>query len=344
MRTVCLLAAGLVLACLTPCKASETDDSASSLPASQQVETQILEYLNAGEQTKAEILLDAQTVRYPDILQFISLKPSQLSKSGERLLALAARYSDKQRLLFLLAACRRSRFDIEGAIPIFGLVYECGRETTAGKCALHVLHLDSGTYRQRDKKAIDSEFADFGRLADANPEDTIVRWMVAVQCRSWNRNEEGVEHYRKILQKWNPGPVLVHQTYANLLDQVKQFDEALIERRKAVEMEPAGWSYDGMANTLHNMGRLKEATEAHIRAVRLNPTRSSYWSNWASTLFSEGNYAEAIAMSKRAIELNTQDRLAWKIWGKSLTWQGHVIDAAFKYKEANVVLYGKNKL
>jgi len=343
MKIACFLTVGFALLCLTPCMADESDDPASSMPTLPQVETRVIEYLNDGDQKAAEKLLEEETSRYLEIGQLSNLKSSQRAEAEAIIRDLAERHGDRQRLFFLLAACYRSRFETNLAIPLFCLVYQCDPQSAEGKCALHVLHLDSPLSRKLVKDEIDHEFLEFALLADENPEDPILRWMAAVQCRNWDRNQEGALHYKKILEIWKPGPVLVHQTYANLLDQLQQYEDALVERRQAVKMEPAGWSYDGLANTLRNLKRYQEATEAHIRAVRFQPKRSSYWSNWASTFFSEGNYAEAIAMAKMAIDLDSQNRAAWKIWEMSLTWQGHLIEAKSKSQEANFVLYGKNR-
>ena len=136
---------------------------------------------------------------------------------------------------------------------------------------------------------VNDAFADFKKLVDENPDDIMIRWMLAVQCRNWDRNAEGAELYRQILERWNPGPVLVHQTYANLLDELGRFEEALVERYKAVKMEPAAWSYDGLGNTLDSLGRYKEASEAHAKAARLAPASLPIWFHWARGLLAREN-------------------------------------------------------
>ena len=112
-----------------------------------------------------------------------------------------------------------------------------------------IRRLDSDQMKWATPQIVNDAFADFKKLVDENPDDIMIRWMLAVQCRNWNRNAEGAELYRQILDRWNPGPVLVHQTYANLLDELARFEEALVEHYKAVKMEPAAWSYDGLGNT-----------------------------------------------------------------------------------------------
>ncbi len=142
----------------------------------------------------------------------------------------------------------------------------------------------------------------FGRLkklADDNDDDVMIRWMAAVECRQWNRNEQGVELYKQILEKWNPGPVLVHQTYANLLDQLKRYDEALVERKIAVKLEPAGYSYGALADTYSHMQRWDEANEWYAKAVEIQSDYAHHWCNWAGSLRREGNSTKRSKSARR---------------------------------------------
>jgi tetratricopeptide (TPR) repeat protein len=332
VKTSFLLAIGFALTCLTPCQAGDSISLKSNLLP---VEEQVVEYLAGGQQSKAEELLEAETQKCPGVLNAIESALEFHKDAENQLTAAAVRFQDKQRLFFLMGACQRSRFDIEGARPWFIIAYIAKKQSTEGQCALHVLRLDFLRTRRLDAKTVNKEFAGFAKLADDNPDDTVIRWMVAVQCRNWNRNKEGIQHYQKILQKWDPGPILVHQTFANVLDEEKRHDEALVERRKAVEMEPASWSYDGLANTLCQMGRYQESNEAHKEAIRLDPKNSLYWSNWANNLLEEGKPADAIVVCKRALELDPHNHRALNVWALSLLKQGHPFDAIGKFKEAN---------
>ena len=145
------------------------------------------------------------------------------------------------------------------------------------------------------------------------------------------------ELFQQILERWQPGPVLVHQTYANLLDNLKRFEEALVEREKAVKMEPASWSYDGLSNTLAHLHRYSESNEAHATAIKLDPTNASHWANWATHLKDQGKFDEAIEKSKRAIEFDKTNASAWCTWGKALEAEGQMQEALDKYKSGLAV-------
>ncbi|HEY1785812.1 MAG TPA: tetratricopeptide repeat protein [Pirellulales bacterium] len=252
-------------------------------PATTGAEKQVLTLLAAGYQSEAEGLLLAQVRQFPQAQELVKLvKAEQFEEADRYRDANRAELRAAQRTLFLFAAGCRSRFDIHGTTPIFHAVYGIDTSTPSGKCAWLVKRLDSANMKWASKQIVDDAFADFKKLADENPGDIFIRWMLAVECRTWDRNEEGVEQYKQILQQWNPGPALVHQTYANLLDELGRFDEALVERCKAVKMEPASWTYDGLGNTLKGLGRFQEANEAYVTALSMEPISLRYWIHWAN--------------------------------------------------------------
>jgi tetratricopeptide (TPR) repeat protein len=277
-----------------------------------------------------------------DLLDVVSLIQHPNADPAKILDARPDGYRDRQRKLFLFAACQRSRFDAENAIRFFRTAYEIDSTTPAGQCAVHVMALDTNALSIYGKNAVDKEFESFERLADKHADDIFIRWMLAVECRTWHRNEEGVKHYRKILEKWRTGPALVHQTFANLLDETKQYEEALAERKLTVKMEPSGWSFNGLASTLHYLGRLEEAEKAHARATQLDPLNAKYWSNWAYTLRDEGKYDEAIRKCEYSAKLAPDFMLTWYNWALCLEANGLKADALEKFEKA-LTLYPQDK-
>ena len=216
--------------------------------------------------------------------------------------------------------------------------------TPSAKCAYCVMWLDSTQIYVGPKQEQDRAFRLLTRLADANPTDLMIRWMLAVECRTWDRNEEGVAAYKIILDHWKPGPALVHQTYANLLDNLKRYDDALVARYQVVQMEPAGWSYDGLANTLHGLQRYDEACAAHAIATRISPQRSLYWSNWAVALNAQQKYDDAIAKCERSLKLAPTNGRAYWQWGVALDGQGKTREALEKCKMAKITSSDAPKL
>jgi tetratricopeptide (TPR) repeat protein len=304
-RSLALLgAAWLVSLTGDPANAAPLTPAAQRSPT--EIEREALRLLQAGRQSKAEELLE-QTLATRDDLRVpfavISLGRREMLA---RLPAIAPSCRQYQRVLFLHAACQRSRFDIPASLPYFYLVLLIDSETPAGACAKHVIFLDAAM-----TKDVDGKIANLGKLADAHPDDPLIRWMAAVQCRAHDRNAIGVAHYQKLAERWKPGPVLLHQTYANLLDELHRYDEALQERYQAVKLEPAAWNYDGLGNTLRYLGRYREAHDAHAKAVTLSPTSSQHWVNWGVTLSAEKRFSEAVLRCDVAVLL---ERWNWRAY------------------------------
>jgi tetratricopeptide (TPR) repeat protein len=237
-----------------------------------------------------------------------------------------------QRLAFFQVACNRSRFDVSGSVRPFSNVMTMDPNSPAGKCAALMVLLDTKTDVAR-------QFDSLAKLAKDEWNDPLIVWMAAVQCRSLNRNKEGVQYYRRLLELIAPapGPVLLHQTFANLLDELKLYDEALTHRKLAVQLEPASWSYQGLGNTLASLKRYDEAGEAFARASELAPGTSLYLRNWSDSLRNAGKYEQSIEKSKRATELNPRDWAAWNSWGLSLEQLGQVDEALEKFRRVREI-------
>lgn len=263
------------------------------------IEARVLKLLNEGRQSDAEELLETE----------------------------AKVHRDNQRVVFLRACCLRSRFLVSEAAAVFSAVADMGRNSITGQCAVHILALDA-------EKDVEKHFDALRELVDRNPNDIMFLWMIAVQCRAYDRNEEGLAHYAKIFEQWNPGPVLVHQTYGNLLHQLHRYEEALVERRKAVELEPAGWSYQGLGNTLASLNRFAEANQAYVKSVEYSPSHAAYWRSWGWGLLREKKIPEPIEKCRKAVALDPNDYRAWSYWGRGLHLQGNLQDALAKCRKA----------
>jgi tetratricopeptide (TPR) repeat protein len=174
------------------------------------------------------------------------------------------------------------------------------------------------------------------RVALDNPDKPLLLWMAAVHCRTLKLNESGVFLYGLLLTRLSPhpGPVLVHQTYANLLDEVGRYEDALRERELAVKMEPAAWSYQGMANTLTNLGRFEEADRAFARATEIAPHRALYWETWGQSQMKWGHLDDGILKAKAALRLDPSRCLSWNLWGQCLEKKGDLEAAVEKYRVA----------
>ena len=151
-----------------------------------------------------------------------------------------------QKLLFFYAACMRSRFDTELSEPLMDAVRKLDPKTPDGQCAACVWDLDPSLAANQNLNLL-------RRIVKANPNDPILLWMMAVQCRSYNMDEEGIRDYRKLLQMVGKGSSLVHTTYANLLADMGRHKEALTQYAIALHEEPASWSIRNYQNDLNEI-------------------------------------------------------------------------------------------
>ncbi len=299
------------------------------------VEQQVLALLSAGQQSEAEDLLAEALPVSSEPITLTKLIVNDKTQAAEQYLAAHRQtLEDQQRVLFLFAACQRSRFERRMSLLLFNTVRAIDPTTPAGQCAECMLRLDTSRPGVLGATPVRQHFVALEKLADAHPDDVMLRWMLAVECRTWDRNAEGAEAYRQILEQWTIGPARVHQTYANLLDELGRYEEALEERYKAVEIEPASWSYDGLGNTLESLHRYDEANEAHAIAVRLDPDSSLYWSNWAISLLGDGQYDAAIEKCQRSAALDPNSWRAPYVWAQALEAQGKLPEAMEKYQQA----------
>ena len=203
-----------------------------------------------------------------------------------------------------------------------------GRESPEGICSRLVIDLDGRTY-------VDRNFERLQKLVEDNPEDPLILWLLCIECREHRRNELGAQSYKRLSVFFDPGPVLFHQTYANILDEgLGRYEEALLHRRLAVEMEPRGWTCSALAGTLVDLRRWDEAFEAYEKSTELAPEDSDCWSGWGWALGKAGRYDEAFSKLEKAAELDPSDAETWRLWGRTLAYASRHEEALEKYRIA----------
>lgn len=309
------------------------------------IEQQVARLLADGQQSAAESFLTEQLARMPESLHLSELlAKSQNVEAGRYFASHRDALLEQQRVLFLMAALTRSRFDKQGALLLFNSIYSIEPDTASGKCALCMLKLDTVKRSPSTLFTVGQALQELRKVVADHPDDVMIRWMLAVQCRTWNQNPEGAEQYRQILERWNPGPALVHQTYANLLDNLKNYDEALKHRYITVRMEPAPWSFDGLGNTLDSLERYQEGCAAHWIAVSMNPDSASHWGNYAISLCGNHQFDAAIEKAQKASELNPYYFRAYWAWGKALAGKGDLTGALAKYDRALALYPGESEM
>ena len=232
------------------------------------------------------------------------------------------------RLAFFQAACTRSRFEVREAAPLFDQIARAAPGSVEGRCSQAMLAIDGG-------READAGFAALRTLVQQNPTDTLALWMLAVTCRALKRNAEGVEYYRLLRQRIDGvGPVLVHQTYANLLEELGRYQEALPERILAIRTEPETWSVNALLQTLDTLHKYPELIEVASQAVQHFPNESIIWFKWGYALSKLGRRVEAEQKYRRVTQLDPANSTAWDNLGLLLEAAGRYNEAIAMYQRA----------
>ncbi len=251
----------------------------------------IISELSAGRQKDAEGMLDV----------FVSL------------------HTNDQQLAFAQAVCSRSRWNKRDAAMGFSQVLRLNPATLEGSCAKSVLDL-------AQRRRVPENMKTLRFLADQNPDYPLILWIMAVESRDHFRltgettySKDAEACYRRMLEIFEIGPVLLHQTFANVLaEELHNREEGLKHRRIAVKMEPAGWTYQGLGNTLSEMGRYDEANQAFTKMIEYAPRDARFYASWALSLFKQQNYEECISKCEKVIEFDPSDFETYYRWGHCL--------------------------
>jgi tetratricopeptide (TPR) repeat protein len=199
------------------------------------------------------------------------------------------------------------------ALPIFNYVVKLNPETPEAKCSALMLAIDT-------QEKYEENFAALEKLQQSHPDDPLLLWMTAVACRELGKrgapkvySEKGAQYYAKLLETLNPGPVLLHQTCANILsEELGKHEEALKHREIAVRLEPAPWSYQGMANTLTYLGRYADADVNYKKSVEMAPDDPTYLASWAWSMEKRNENEKAFGLYKKAADLAPNHPKSWR--------------------------------
>jgi len=300
---VCIITVTSIL--LSGCNSKTKVEEDKTLPLKSDYDI-ALEYLSSGEQGQAE--------------QYLY---SAISKDPEN-----------QRLIFFFATCQRSKWNKRMSHQFFKYVIKLDPTTPEGKAAQAILDIDIKT----DYK---TNFAVLEKIQDENPEDPIILWLTAFICRELNRRGaddiyvvKGTNYYGQMLSQMDPGPVLLHQTYANLLDELEEYEKALKHRQIAIEMVDASWTCQGMANTLTSMKRYEEADIYYKKATEHSPNDATYYGSWGWSMVERDNYKEAYKLYKKALELDPRNPKQFESLGYIANKLGLKEESKEYYKKA----------
>lgn len=231
---------------------------------------QSVKLLSAGRQSDAEALLEKALMDWPD--------------NGE--------------LLFARGVLYRSRWEKDGSAY-------CFEQVEPGNAGSMLTRAVSLSWLLDEKSDAQKNLGRLIQLSDTHSSDIYLLWLSAIQCREQAEGKLGKQQYKKLLSYFAVGPVMVHHTYANILTEyLEEYGEAMEHREIAVSMEPRGWTYQGMANTLRQMKRYEESCKIWEKAIELDPDDADYWRQWGNTLYEMQQYSDALGKCRKSLELD----------------------------------------
>jgi ankyrin repeat protein/tetratricopeptide (TPR) repeat protein len=219
-------------------------------------EKEIIQWVASGRQDKAE----------EEVARELKVRPGSVQ------------------VMFWQGVLSRSRFYGQGSIKWFVRVMKARPKSPMGLASACVVGIDLS----RTSASALHYFNALLILASEHPDSIPIQWMTAVMARTLTRYESpperpytlpktineqvllcGVEHYRKTLELMapGPGPVLIHQTFANLLDDLKDHEQALKERDLALAMERRPWSTHAASMSHVHLGQYEPALPLISEAI-----------------------------------------------------------------------------
>jgi len=159
--------------------------------------------------------------------------------------------------------------------------------------------------------------------------------VAALSIVTFRRNEmyhDVVGMWRDVVAK-APHHWRGYDSLGHALDELGQYDEAIENRRKSVELNPyyADGHY-GLGVTLAKRGKLTEAGQSYLRALRLNPRHVKAYCNLANALRRLGKLKDAEAACRKAIEISPGYAMAHGALGNVLLRQKRYAESIEAYR------------
>jgi tetratricopeptide (TPR) repeat protein len=146
--------------------------------------------------------------------------------------------------------------------------------------------------------------------------------------------DEAVVQYRKALEI-NPDYAKACNNLGNALLQQGKVDEAIAYLQRALEINPDfADTHDILGNALLQKGNVAEAITQYQVALQIKPDNAEACYNLGNARLHQGNVAEAITQYQRALQIKPDFADAHNNLGTALLRQGNVAEAIAQYQRA----------
>jgi tetratricopeptide (TPR) repeat protein len=157
---------------------------------------------------------------------------------------------------------------------------------------------------------------------------------VALDLTRKNQFDEALAEWKKAVEL-NPEEAKAHFNLALALDRKGLLDEASTEYRKAIEADPENASaYTNLAVDLVKAGKLDEAVDCLTKCVAINPEAGQAQGNLATLLIQKGQFDQAIEHGRKAVEIDPEDADAHNSLGTALAMTERVDEAIAHLEKA----------
>ena len=284
-------------------------------------EESLMRHLAEGKQSEAESIAQEK-------LQKVIGQIESLPQGSKQIKPLSKELSQ---VAFWNAVLERSRFSIEEATGLFALAIAMDPTSLESKGAALAIGVDLA----EDKQTAFYFYSALLALAQQNPENTPILWLTGILSRALTGNYYnysatlsaselfhiqncGVEHYERLLEALapGPGPVLVHQTLANILGDLHRYESAIHHRKIALDMEHAPWVLHAFGKDYLDLGRYDEAQalieEAVSKSTRKPP--AYYFKDLGFIHWHQQRYPEALEAWEQASEIDPSFPDYWYLY------------------------------
>ncbi|MHC5915189.1 MAG: tetratricopeptide repeat protein [Nostoc sp.] len=128
------------------------------------------------------------------------------------------------------------------------------------------------------------------------------------------RFEEAITSYDKAIE-FKPDFPEAWTNRGIKLYKLSLYNEALVSFKRALAINPnfpeVFNAWNGLGNTLDNLGRFEEAIASYDNAIKIKPDKDDAWYYRGYALHKLGRFEEAIASFDKAIEIKPDDHQVW---------------------------------
>jgi tetratricopeptide (TPR) repeat protein len=193
-------------------------------------------------------------------------------------------------------------------------------------------HLDIGKILA-DQHRYDEAMVHYNRVLDMGRNQADIYSNIALVLADEGRFDEAVNMYRRGLELKVRNPYMLHSGLGVLLMRQGKMDEAITELQIAAEQRPDPATLNNLAGVLILKGRLSEAIECYINAIKLDLNNAKAYCKLANILFSQGNIESAIGGYERALDINPKYIEAHLNLALALARLGRLQQAGDEYRQ-----------